>query len=225
MAVTDNLASNGPAIRRVRDLPGPRGLPLLGNALQIDRDRIHQQTEQWARQYGEAYRFRIASREFVVLSNPETVATILRDRPDGFQRTERLNETARAFGFDGLFSSNGEAWKRQRPMVLSGLDPTHIKAFFPMLAKVTQCLARRWGQAALAGRPIDLQSDLMRYTVDVTAGLGGFCLLDSSDTLKKKFRPGLGAGMPPLPSYRRWSNVHARGDHIAYPVPRRHSDS
>jgi hypothetical protein len=36
MAVTDNLASNGPAIRRVRDLPGPRGLPVLGNALQIE---------------------------------------------------------------------------------------------------------------------------------------------------------------------------------------------
>ncbi|HEY1393546.1 MAG TPA: cytochrome P450, partial [Methylibium sp.] len=61
--------------------------------------------------------------------------------------------------------------KRQRPMVLSGLDPTHIKAFFPTLAKVTQRLARRWRQAALAGQTIDLQADLMRYTVDVTAGL------------------------------------------------------
>jgi len=155
----------------VRDLPGPTGLPLLGSALQIRSDQIHLQAEQWARQFGEAYRFRIMSREFVVLSNPEIVATILRDRPNGFQRTGRLNETARAFGFDGLFSSNGEAWKRQRTMVLSGLDPTHIKAFFPTLGKVTQRLARRWRQAALAGKPIDLQSDLMRYTVDVTAGL------------------------------------------------------
>jgi len=210
MAVTDNLASNGPAIRRVRDLPGPRGLPLLGNALQIDRDRIHQQTEQWARQYGEAYRFRIASREFVVLSNPETVATILRDRPDGFQRTERLNETARAFGFDGLFSSNGEAWKRQRPMVLSGLDPTHIKAFFPTLAKVTQRLARRWGQAALAGRPIDLQSDLMRYTVDVTAGLAFGTDINTIESSEEVIQTHLDKILPAL--FKRLSHRSSTGD-------------
>jgi cytochrome P450 len=146
-------------------------MPLLGNLLQVDRERLHQKAEQWAREYGEAYRFRITSREFVVMSNPEAVATILRDRPEGFQRTQRLNETARAMGFGGLFSSNGEAWKRQRPMVLSGLDPSHIKAFFPTLARVTDRLARRWRRAAAAGGTIDLQADLMRYTVDVTAGL------------------------------------------------------
>ena len=170
MAIPDRQPTSD-VVRRVGDLPGPPGIPVLGNLLQIDRERLHQKAEQWAREYGEAYRFRITSREFVVMSNPEAVATILRDRPEGFQRTQRLNETARSMGFGGLFSSNGEAWKRQRPMVLSGLDPSHIKAFFPTLVKVTDRLARRWRRAAAAGGTIDLQSDLMRYTVDVTAGL------------------------------------------------------
>jgi len=170
MAIIDHEAVPT-AARRIRDLPGPAGIPVLGNLLQIDRERLHQRAEQWAREYGDAYRFRIMSREFVVMSNPEAVAGILRDRPDGFQRTQRLNETARNMGFGGLFSSNGEAWKRQRPMVLSGLDPSHTKAFFPTLAKVTERFARRWQRAAAAGEAIDLQSDLMRYTVDVTAGL------------------------------------------------------
>ncbi|HEX5682998.1 MAG TPA: cytochrome P450 [Ideonella sp.] len=160
-----------PAPRRIADLPGPRGLPLLGNTLQLDRDRLHQQAEAWARQYGEAYRMRIGRRRFLVLSNPEVVAAVLRDRPEGFKRTERLSQTAREFGFHGLFSANGEAWRRQRPMVLAGLDPTHIKSFFPTLVKVTQRFAQRWQRAAQRGEPIDLQADLMRYTVDVTAGL------------------------------------------------------
>src|SRR4051812_20291904 len=109
------------AARRIADLPGPRGLPLLGNLLQVDRERLHLQVEDWARRYGEVYRFRLGARQFVVMSNPETVAAILRDRPDGFQRTQRLSDTARDLGFGGLFSSNGEAWRRQRPMVLAGL--------------------------------------------------------------------------------------------------------
>ncbi len=37
--------------------------------------------------------------------------------------------------------------------------------------KVTERFAGRWQRAADAGTPIDLQADLMRYTVDVTAGL------------------------------------------------------
>jgi cytochrome P450 len=158
-------------VRRIADLPGPPGLPLLGNLLQVERDQLHLQAERWAARYGDAYRLRLGGRTFVVLSNPEVVAAVLRDRPDGFQRTERLSETARELGFGGLFSSNGEAWRRQRPMVLAGLDPTHIKAFFPTLAKVTERFERRWRRAAAAGEAIDLQADLMRYTVDVTAGL------------------------------------------------------
>ena len=170
MAIIEGLRVDAP-VRRIRDLPGPRGLPLLGNALQIQRERLHRTAEQWAREYGEVYRFRIGAREFVVVSNPEMVAAMLRDRPDGFQRTDRLNAAARELGFSGLFSANGEDWKRQRPMVLRGLDPTHIKAFHPTLVKVTQRFEGRWRRAMDAGQPIDLQSDLMRYTVDVTAGL------------------------------------------------------
>ena len=29
-------------LREVSDLPGPRGLPLLGNLLQVERNSIHQ---------------------------------------------------------------------------------------------------------------------------------------------------------------------------------------
>lgn len=158
-------------LRRIRDLPGPPGLPWLGNALQINSEQLHRTLEEWAGKYGPAFRFRITSRKFVVVSNPETVAAILRDRPDGFQRSSRFSEAAKEMGFGGVLSAGGDAWKRQRPMVLSGLDPAHLKAFFPTLANVTERLSRRWRDAAAQGRAIDLQPDLMRYTVDVTAGL------------------------------------------------------
>ena len=157
--------------KRIRDLPGPRGLPILGNALQVDATRLHQIAERWSRTYGEKFRLRLPGREFMVLSDPEFIAGVLRDRPDGFQRTQRLNTIAREMGFGGVFSANGEQWRRQRPMVMAGLDPRHIKSYFPALVRVTQRFAGRWERAAETRKPIDLQADLMRYTVDVTAGL------------------------------------------------------
>jgi cytochrome P450 len=158
-------------LRRIDDLPGPRGLPVVGNLLQIDRDRLHVTAETWSRTYGDYFRFRIGPRWIFAVANPETIAAMLRDRPDGFHRSQRLGAIAADFGFNGVFSANGDAWRRQRPMVMAGFDPGHIKTYFPALVKVTGRFARRWQRAAAAGEAIDLQADLMRYTVDVTAGL------------------------------------------------------
>ena len=71
----------------------------------------------------------------------------------------------------GLFFANDEAWRRQRRMVMAALDPTHVKAFVPTLLTVTERLRVRWDGAARRGALLDLQSELMRYTVDVIAGL------------------------------------------------------
>jgi len=157
--------------RRMRDLPAPPGLPVLGNLLQIDSTRLHLIAEKWRRTYGDYYRMRIGRREFLVLADPEAIAAVLRDRPDGFQRTSRLSAISEEMGFGGVFSANGARWRRQRPMVMAGFDPAHIKSYFPALVRVTERFARRWRRAAAAGEAIDLQADLMRYTVDVTAGL------------------------------------------------------
>jgi cytochrome P450 len=70
-----------------------------------------------------------------------------------------------------VFSAEGDAWRRQRPMVMASFDPKHIKTYFPALVRVTRRFERRWQRAAAAGEDIDLQADLMRYTVDVTSGL------------------------------------------------------
>jgi len=69
------------------------------------------------------------------------IAKILRDRPDGFRRTTRLDEIWTEMGLPtGVFGANGEEWKRQRRMVMAGFDPVHVKAYFPSLQGVAQRL-------------------------------------------------------------------------------------
>ena len=57
---TPEATSTHRVLRRIVDLPGPHGVPLLGNLLQIDSARMHQALERWQRQYGDFYRFRLA---------------------------------------------------------------------------------------------------------------------------------------------------------------------
>ena len=156
---------------RIADLPGPRQLPLLGNAHQIRLSEFHSRLEAWSREHGDIYRMRVWRREFVVMADPHLAAEALRDRPGNFGRTDRVVATATEMHFGGLFASNGEKWRRQRPMVMAAFDPGHIKRYFPALVHVGQRLAGRWSRAAATGATIPLQQDLMRYTVDVIAGL------------------------------------------------------
>ena len=208
-------------LHRIADLPGPRGLPFLGNLLQIETSRLHLVAERWSRAYGDCFRFRIGPREIVALANPETIAAVLRDRPDGFRRTSRLSAIAKDMGFDGVFSANGDAWRRQRPMVMASFDPGHIKTYFPALVKVTRRFARRWRRAAAAGETIDLQADLMRYTVDVTAGLAFGADINTleSDTeliqshLDKIFPALFKRLMAPFPFWR-WFGERRLGRHL-----------
>jgi cytochrome P450 len=159
-------------LRSYEDLPGPRGWPLLGNALQMKGPQVHLQLERWCREFGPYYRIRVGARRLLVVGEHQIVAALLRDRPDGFSRGSRLEVIGNEMGLKpGLFGSNGEMWRRQRRMVMAGFDPAHIKSYYPALCRVAQRLVGRWQRAANDGRSIDLQADLMRYTVDTIAGL------------------------------------------------------
>ena len=159
-------------LREIADLPGPRGWPIVGNALQVDRARLHQTVEAWAREFGPFFRFQLGKRIFLGVADHEALSAALRDRPEGFRRTKRLETIGQEMGLTpGVFAANGDAWKRQRRMVMAGFDPTHVKAYYPSLLKVTQRLRARWSRAATGFEPIELQPELMRFTVDAIAGL------------------------------------------------------
>ena len=159
-------------LRSYEDLPGPRGLPLLGNALQMKGPQVHLQLERWCREFGPYYRLNVGPRRLLVVGEHQVVAAMLRDRPDGFSRGARLEIIGDEMGLKpGLFGASGDMWRRQRRMVMAAFDPTHIKSYYPALCRVAHRLVGRWKIAAHGNRSIDLQADLMRYTVDTIAGL------------------------------------------------------
>jgi cytochrome P450 len=157
--------------RTVHDLPGPRGLPLVGNLLQIDPIRVHRQMLDWAREFGTPYRIRIGPKDIVVWDDARVFQQIARERPGRWRRGGRMRPVAREMGFDGLLTAEGSDWERQRRLVMGALNPTHLRGFFPTLQAITARLHRRWSEAADAGRVVEMTDDLMRYTVDVTCAL------------------------------------------------------
>jgi len=157
------------AARTLRDLTGPPGWPLLGNTLQLDPPRFHLTLERWARRYGPIYKLRSPGRLAVVISDAAVAETLLRARPQALRRTSNLEPIFAEVGAAGVFSAEGAAWKPQRRLAMDALSARNLAAFFPALHQVAQRLRARW--IGSAGRPLAIQDDLMRFTVDVTTAL------------------------------------------------------
>lgn len=151
-------------------LPGPSGVPLLGN-LGIKSHRFHQQLESWAREFGPIYRMRLADRRIIVTSRRSDIAQILHDRPDQWRRSQRLASVIDEAASAGVFSAEGEEWRRQRKLVMHALTPEVINRFHPTLAAMTERLRRRWQAQAAAGQPQRLLRDLKAFALDVTIGM------------------------------------------------------
>ena len=164
--------ASAPALRQIKNLPGPRAWPLVGNALQVKVSRIHQDIEQLCLRYGPLFRVYFGRRPVLVVANHATVSALLRDRPDGFRRPAvTAFISSEIGGLSNIFMAEGAEWRNQRRMVMAAFAPRAIKEYFPVLVKVGLRLHKRWSEAAAQGASIDLSADLKRYTVDVIAGL------------------------------------------------------
>ena len=158
-------------LRTLNELPGPRGIPLLGNALDIKPKELHRLVSAWAEQFGPLFVFRVATTRILTVSDAETIQQLLRDRPDRFRRWRKIAGILADIKADGLFSAEGAKWRRQRKFIMHALNASHVREFNPRLEKVAGRLRRRWWRAAMAGRSVNVHADLMRLTVDVTSGL------------------------------------------------------
>jgi cytochrome P450 len=151
----------------IAELPGPRPLPLVGNAHRLRPARLHVMLEQWGRRYGPAFRFTMGAREVVAFTEPDTVNAILRERPDGYRRWRELEMVAGELGLGGPFTSEGDDWRRQRRLAVTALNSNHLRRYFDVIHLATERLQRR----LQTERPVPILDDFMSYSVDITSAL------------------------------------------------------
>ncbi|HYF20745.1 MAG TPA: cytochrome P450 [Ramlibacter sp.] len=159
------------ATRTLADLPSPPGVPLLGNALQLDIPRLHQVLEGWCGRYGQLFTIALPGKKALVCSDPALLHEVLRERPQRYRRYRPIEQVIAELDSNGVFSVEGEAWRPQRKLVMQALASHNFRAFFPVMQGITRRLHARWARAAAAGEPLEMGQELMRYTVDVTTAL------------------------------------------------------
>jgi len=127
-----------------------------------------------------------------------------------------LETIFRELGISGVFAANGDQWRAQRKVVMAAFDTSHLRSYFPFLVRVTERFHRRWSRYAREGTEFDLQADLMRFTVDVVAGLAFGVDINTTESHEETIQTHLNQIFPmltrrlmaPFP-YWRWLRLPA----------------
>ena len=123
--------------RPLTTLPGPRGLPLIGNLFQLKATHLHTILEHWADTYGPLYTFRLGRTPAVAIAAPNLIHAVLRHRPDTYRRLGAITRVLEDIGGHGVFAAEGAPWRRQRRVVMPILTLPQVRQFFPTLTAAT----------------------------------------------------------------------------------------
>ncbi|KAL7272125.1 hypothetical protein RUND412_005081 [Rhizina undulata] len=99
--------------------PGPPGIPILGNLLQIPPKHSWLLFKQWADQYGPIFRFSIAGRNNIVLSTEKIANDLLRERGNYYSSREHLYFAGELLSHNlrPLFLPYNDLWRRGRKLM------------------------------------------------------------------------------------------------------------
>jgi cytochrome P450 len=150
-----------PAIASVAS--GPRGLPLLGNALGFRWDSLGFMTR-LGEEHGDVGRYRLGRRDVVFLRHPEHIKEVLVTQQHHFAKGIGA-EWAKRFLGEGLVTSEGDFHRRQRRLAQPAFHRNRIASYGTIMVDWARRFRERWRPDAV----LDVDREMMSLTLSVVA--------------------------------------------------------
>ena len=118
---------------------------------------------QIARQYGDIVYYRVGPLRVYQLNHPSLARQILVEQPERFRKPWLLKRALRPFAGEGLVTSDGELWKRQRKL----MQPAFHHAQLAVYSEIIVSLATRMADSFAQGDVRDVREEMARLTLSV----------------------------------------------------------
>jgi cytochrome P450 len=147
--------------------PGPAGNLMFGNLYGIQEDRLHA-FMQLRRDYGDVVRLNIGPRILHLVSHPDLVEYILQDNNKNYTKGRGLEKAKPLLG-EGLLTSEGEFWRRQRRLAQPAFHRKKISGFVSTMTQAAAQMLARWDERPDKTEPLNIAGEMMRLTLDVVS--------------------------------------------------------
>ena len=143
--------------------PGPKGRLVMGVMQEFNRDSLAF-IERTQREYGDVVWMRFLYVPAIFLYHPDDIEYVLSTNARNFIKSMSLrsNFFHRLVG-NGLVTSQGEEWKRQRRMSQPAFHRERIATYANVMVDYTKRLISNWQ----VGEVRDIHRDMMRLTLEI----------------------------------------------------------
>ena len=162
-----------PAAAGHRDYPGPplRAVPGLLRKLWYDRLSLLSDA---AGEYGDVVRFAMGPKTIYFFNHPDHAKHVLADNAANYHKGIGLVEARRRILGDGLLTSEGDTWRKQRQVISTAVPPRAPRRLRrDVVTDAGEALTARLG--ARVGETVDLAEEMVQVTMSVL----GTALLDA----------------------------------------------
>lgn len=149
--------------------PEPRQAPL--NILGMVLGARHSLIADWMPHHYRASvdSFRVLKRQIVVVNEPDAIKHVMATRNDIYER--KSPQMRRALEYllgDGLFISDGDTWRRRRPLVADIVHKNRLPSFAPTMENAALEMVERWSSLK-PDEPIDMLAEMAALTAEIIA--------------------------------------------------------
>ena len=151
--------------RPARRAPGPRHATVLGFVREAVPDPLAYMMRVCER-HGDVVRVDAWPLFFHILVHPDHVRHVLQENNRNYWKGEIIARMKALIG-EGLFTSEGDFWRRQRRLAQPAFHRQHIENFAAIMSEATAEALERWRAPARDGRPVDVLAEMSRLTLTV----------------------------------------------------------
>ncbi len=149
------------------EVPGPKGLPIIGNLPVFFQDELHLALMDLHQEYGDIFRLKLVNgHETYVIRHPEMMQHVLQLNNRNYVKGERIKVVEPLIG-NGLFMSEGDYWRRQRRMMQPSFHRRQISVLAEEMIATIDEMLRRWARPAAEGKRIEVQHEMMSLTMEI----------------------------------------------------------
>ena len=145
--------------------PPFRELPVVGLLPHMRRDPLSFYGE-ISHDCGDVVPLRLGPERLFFLNHPDHVKHVFQDNRDNYEKSHHYDRMRYILG-EGLFTSRGDEWKRQRKIAQPSFNGPALKAMFDIMRSATDDMIGRWEGYAEAGTEIDLLPETLRVSLDI----------------------------------------------------------
>jgi cytochrome P450 len=150
------------SVNGIRVPPGPKGWPLLGVSLELLRDPLTLM-RRLAREYGDIVRFPVLIGDRILLNHPDYIEQVLVIQQSKFHKSDLSKRATQRLLGEGLLTSEGEFWRRQRRLAQPAFHRSRINSYAEAMVAITEEHLRRWRDAETR----DIAQEMMAVTLDI----------------------------------------------------------